>query len=292
VSDTPDLNAQMKHEPSTSDDSGLKFPPFSLPLRELSPLLGPCPSSDNDALHTEELPSSNKGAMEKTLGSVYPGAGMGILTLPEAPEHQKTTAADEFCGLNMPYPNDQGLDSTFVSSFRMAKPSIVSSTEPEVQLLLVDVRQPPSLLGENSAAPSGKERFPLRYEPFSFRFPMNLPEAPPNIGFPFSPRLDSIPHEETTAYDNKFGQDKCGDSQLRLSKVAKRHCRNGTVSPDDMPLRVPARMGRAAGGAPFVGFQSVDPFYLGSEGLVIGGLGTTVRVPKFRLIPGIWPIRG
>jgi len=88
----------------------------------------------------------------------------------------------------MPYPNDQGLDITFVSSFNTGKPSIASSTGPEIQLLLVHARRPPSLLGGNSAAPSRRERFQLRYDSFSFRFPMGLPGAPPNLGFLF--RLD------------------------------------------------------------------------------------------------------
>jgi len=73
---------------------------------------------------------------------------------------------------------------------------------------------------------------------------MGLPGAPPNLEFSFSPKLDTIPQEGTTASDNESDRDKCGDSQLRLPKALKRHCRSGTVYPDNVPLRVPARMGR------------------------------------------------
>ena len=277
MSDTPDLNAQMKVKPSTSDDSGLEFPSFSPSLGELSPLWEPWPSSYGGDLHTEELPSPNKAM--KILDSVDPGMDMGIFTVSVAPEHQKTTFADGFCGVNMPYPNDQGVDGTFVSSFDIVKPSIVSSTGPEIQSLLVGARRPPSLLGGNFAAPSERKRFQLRYDSFSFRFPMGLPEAPPNLGFSFSPRLDSIPHEGTAAYDNKSDQDKCGDSQSRLPKASKRHCRSGTVYPDNVPLRVPARMGRVIEQTPPAGLRFVEPFYLGSEGLVISSLSATVGSP-------------
>lgn len=238
----------------------------SVALRELSSLLGSGPSYDNN-VYTKRLCSSNKGAVEKIPDSVDPGT-------------------------EMPYPIDQGLDGTFASSFSLEKSSIVSSsTEPEVQLLLVDVREARSLLGENSAASSGKKRSLLRYNhPFSFRFPMSLPEAPPNIGFSFSPRLDLIPYEETGTYENKFDQDKYSGSQFRPPKTAKRNYCSGTVSPDNVPLGVPLRMARARGETPPAGLQFVEPFYSGSEGLVISGLGTTVRVPQFGLAPMICPV--
>ena len=227
---------------------------LNVALAELSSLLRLNPSYDG--LYTKGSCSSNKGAVEKIPDSVDPGT-------------------------EMPYPIDQGLDSTFASSFSLEKSSIVSSsTEPEVQLLLVDVREARSLLGENSAASSGKERFLLRYDhPFSFRFPMSLPEAPPNIGFPFSPRLDSIPYEEAGTYENKFDQDKYGDSQSRLPKTPRRHYRSGTIPPDNVPLRAPVGMGRVTGETSPAGFQFVEPFHSDSGGFVITGLGTTVRIP-------------
>ncbi|PUU83442.1 hypothetical protein B9Z19DRAFT_1105182 [Tuber borchii] len=236
----------------------------SVSLREHSSLLGSWPSSYNNNLYTEGLcPSSNNGAVKKIPDSVDPGT-------------------------EMPYPIDQGLDGTFASSFSLEKPSIVSSsTEPKVQLFLVDVRQTRSLLGENSAASNGKERFLLRHDhPFSFKFPMSLPEAPPNIGFSFSPRLESIP------YENKFDQDKFGDPQSRPPKTAKRHYRSGTTSPDNVPLRVPVRMGRVTGETSPAGFQFVEPFHSDSGGLDITGPGTTVRVPRFRLVPMTCLVRG
>jgi len=241
----------------------------SVALADLSSLLGSWPSSYDNNLHTEGLCSSNKGVVEKIPDSVDPGT-------------------------EMPYPIDQGLDGTFASSFSLEKSSIASSsTEPEAQLLLVDVRQTCSLLGENSAASDGKKRFLLGYDhPFSFKFPMSLPEAPPNIGFPFSPRLDSIPYEEGGTYENKFDQDKCGDSQSRLPKTAKSHYRSGIMPPDNVPLRVPVRMGRVTGETSPAGFQFVEPFHSDSRGLVTTGLGTTVRVPRFGLVPMIFPVWG
>ena len=91
--------------------------------------------------------------METAPDCVDPGTDMGIFARLEALEHQKSTVADRFCGVNTPYPNDRGFDIPFVSSFNMGKPLIASSTGPEIQLLLVDARRPPSLLGENSASP-------------------------------------------------------------------------------------------------------------------------------------------
>ena len=239
----------------------------SVALAELSALLRSSASSYDDGLYTKGLYSSNKGAIEK---------------IPDSAD----------LGTEMPYPIDQGLDGTFASSFSLEKSPIVSSsTEPEVQLLLVDVREARSLLGENSAASNGKKRSLLRYNhPFSFRFPMSLPEAPPNIGFSFSPRLESIPYEETRTYENKFDQAKHRDSQFRPPKAAKRNYRSGTVSPDNVPLGVPVRMARARGETPPAGLQFVEPFYSGSEGFVISGLGTTVRVPQFGLVPMICPV--
>ncbi|RPA91605.1 hypothetical protein L873DRAFT_1848195 [Choiromyces venosus 120613-1] len=194
---------------------------------------------------------------------------------PSTSQHQQATITDEFCGINMSYPNDQGLDSTFASSFKKEEPSDVSSPiESEPQVSLVDVRQPRLSSGEHPATPSGMERFPLRYDPFSFRFHTSLPEAPINVGFTFSPRLDAIPQEKEV-YENISNQDGCESPQSRPPKTAKRHYRSGTISPDRMPLNVPVKMSRITGETPPAGLRSVEPYQSNSENVVITSLDTT-----------------
>ncbi|PWW77140.1 hypothetical protein C7212DRAFT_362814 [Tuber magnatum] len=274
TSDAPDPGPQMEVESNISQGSRPEFPQFNPALGKLSPVWEPWrPSCDND-LDIEEPDSSDRGAMEGVLGSVDPETGAGIFPASEASDHKVTVITDEFCGVDQSYPNDQGLDGSFFSSFKQEKPSAVSK-KPQLRLSLVDVRQPHSLLRENSAIPSGKEQSPLRHDPFSFRSPVRLPDAPPNVGFPFSPRLGTIPHGEPEAHEAKPGQDKCGNSQSRLVKTAKRHFRSGTISPDNVPLNVPVKMSGMTGETPPTGLRSIEPFRSSSESLAIRGLDST-----------------
>ncbi|KAG0134034.1 hypothetical protein HOY82DRAFT_590489 [Tuber indicum] len=268
--DTGDSNAQVKAEISLSEESRPKLPLLGFRLGGLSPLWGPWCSSCDDDSDTEELGSSNKGTMEVIPDSVDHEMGIGISTASEGSENQDATIPDGFCGANLPYPNDKGLSSTS-SSFDREKLSAISSTEPKLQLSLVDVRQPRSLLGESSAAPSGEERVPLVHNQFSFRFPRSLPEAPANIGFPFSPRLGAAPYEGEAAYENWPDQGERRNPQSRLVKTAKRHYRCGTRSPDHVPLGAPVKVSGMTGDFPGE-LQFMEP---GPASLSVKGPDTT-----------------